>query len=63
MAEMLKNTTYEQDNLIIEKKRVETVVVATGEGMSFFVKADCEETQLVRIIGESRMRTDKVRIS
>ena len=32
MAEMLKNTTYEQDNLIIEKKRVETVVVATGEG-------------------------------
>ena len=32
MAEMLKNTTYEQDNLIIEKKRVETVIVATGEG-------------------------------
>lgn len=32
MGEMLKNTTYEQDNLIIEKKRVETVVVATGEG-------------------------------
>jgi len=29
---------------------------------SFFVKADCEETQLVEIIGESRMRTDMVRI-
>lgn len=32
MAEMLKNTSYEQDNLIIEKKRVETVTIATGEG-------------------------------
>ena len=30
--------------------------------MSFFVKADCEETQLVRIIAESRMRTDMVRV-
>jgi hypothetical protein len=29
---------------------------------SFFVKADCEETQLVRIYGESRMRTDMVRV-
>ena len=29
---------------------------------SFFVKADCEETQLVRTYGESRMRTDMVRI-
>jgi hypothetical protein len=29
---------------------------------SFFVKADCEETQLVRIYGEARMRTDQVRV-
>lgn len=29
---------------------------------SFFIKADCEETQLVRINGESRMRTDMVRV-
>lgn len=29
---------------------------------AFFVKADCEETQLVRIYGESRMRTDQVRV-
>ena len=29
---------------------------------SFFVKADCEETQLVRTYGENRMRTDMVRI-
>jgi hypothetical protein len=29
---------------------------------SFFIKADCEETQLVKIIGESRMRTDMVRV-
>jgi hypothetical protein len=29
---------------------------------SFFVKADCEETQLIRIFGESRMRTDMVRV-
>jgi hypothetical protein len=29
---------------------------------SFFVKADCEETQLVRTYGKSRMRTDMVRI-
>jgi len=28
----------------------------------FFVKADCEETQLVQIQGESRMRTDQVRV-
>jgi hypothetical protein len=29
---------------------------------SFFVKADCEETQLVRIYGDSRMRTDMVKV-
>lgn len=29
----------------------------------FFVKADCEKTQLVRIHGESIMRTDPVRVS
>lgn len=29
---------------------------------SFFIKADCEETQLIRIYGESRMRTDMVRV-
>ena len=29
---------------------------------SFFIKADCEETQLVKIKGESRLRTDMVRI-
>jgi hypothetical protein len=29
---------------------------------SFFVKADDEETQLVRVYGESRMRTDMVRV-
>jgi len=29
---------------------------------SFFVQANCEETQLVRIFGESRMRTDQVRV-
>lgn len=29
---------------------------------AFFVKADCEETQLVRIHGEARMRTDQVRV-
>jgi hypothetical protein len=29
---------------------------------SFFVQADCSETQLVRIYGENRMRTDMVRI-
>lgn len=28
----------------------------------FFIKADDEETQLVRIYGESRMRTDMVRV-
>lgn len=30
---------------------------------SFFVKADCEETQLVRTYGKSRMRTDMVRLN
>ena len=29
---------------------------------AFFIKADCEETQLVKINGESRMRTDMVRV-
>jgi hypothetical protein len=29
---------------------------------SFFVKADCEETQLVKINGESRLRKDMVRV-
>lgn len=29
---------------------------------AFFIKADCEETQLVRIDGPSRMRTDMVRV-
>ena len=29
---------------------------------SFFIKADCEETQLVRIYGDCRMRTDMVRV-
>lgn len=30
--------------------------------VSFFIQADCEETQLVRIKGKSRMRTDMVRV-
>jgi hypothetical protein len=30
--------------------------------MSFFVMADCEETQLIRINGDHRMRTDMVRV-
>lgn len=29
---------------------------------AFFINAECEETQLVRIHGESRMRTDMVRV-
>ena len=29
---------------------------------AFFINADCEETQLIRIHGESRMRTDMVRV-
>ena len=29
---------------------------------AFFVRADCEETQLVKIEGEARLRTDMVRI-
>lgn len=29
---------------------------------SFFIKADCEQSQLVKIIGDSRMRTDMVRV-
>lgn len=30
--------------------------------LSFFVVSDCQETQLVRIHGESRMRTDMVKV-
>ncbi len=37
-------------------------MVMKDAGMSFFVKADCEETQLVRVHGEARMRTDMVRV-
>lgn len=37
-------------------------MVMKDAGMSFFVKADCEETQLVRVNGEARMRTDMVRV-
>lgn len=29
---------------------------------AFFIKANCEETQLIKIDGESRMRTDMVRV-
>lgn len=29
---------------------------------SFFIKADCEETQLIKIAGKARMRTDMVRV-
>lgn len=29
---------------------------------SFFIKADCEETQLIRIFGEPRLRRDMVRV-
>lgn len=29
---------------------------------AFFVNADCEETQLVRIYGDCRLRTDQVRV-
>jgi len=29
---------------------------------SFFIKADCPESQLIRVLGESRMRTDMVRV-
>lgn len=29
---------------------------------AFFIKADCEETQLIKIKGKSRMRTDMVRV-
>lgn len=37
-------------------------MVMKDAGMSFFVQADDEETQLVKIEGESRMRTDMVRV-
>jgi hypothetical protein len=33
-----------------------------GTQTSFFIKADCEQTQLVKIIGKSQMRTDMVRV-
>lgn len=29
---------------------------------AFFIKADCEQTQLIRILGKSEMRTDMVRV-
>lgn len=29
---------------------------------AFFIKADCEETQLIKIVGDSRMRTDMVTV-
>lgn len=39
-----------------------TGLVMKDAQMSFFVKADCEETQLVKIDGKCRMRTDMVRV-
>jgi hypothetical protein len=30
--------------------------------MAFFIRADCAETQLIRIIGDSRLREDMVRV-
>jgi len=39
-----------------------TGLVMKDTMMSFFVKADCEEKQLVRIFGDARMRTDMVRV-
>lgn len=39
-----------------------TGLVMKDTQMSFFVKADCEETQLVKIDGDCRMRTDMVRV-
>jgi hypothetical protein len=39
-----------------------TGLVMKDTQTGFFVKADCEETQLVRIIAEPRMRTDMGRV-
>jgi hypothetical protein len=39
-----------------------TGMVMKDTQTAFFVKADCELTQLVRIKGESRLRTDMVRV-
>lgn len=39
-----------------------TGLVMKDAQMAFFVKADCEETQLVKINGDCRMRTDMVRV-
>ena len=39
-----------------------TGMVMKDAQMSFFVKSDCEEKQLVKINGECRMRTDMVRV-
>jgi len=39
-----------------------TGLVMKDAQMSFFIKADCEETQLVKIDGNCRMRTDMVRV-
>lgn len=37
-------------------------MVMSDTRAAFFIKADCEQTQLVKIFGESRMRTDMVRV-
>ena len=39
-----------------------TGLVMKDARMSFFVKADCQEKQLVKIIEDPRMRTDMVRV-
>lgn len=39
-----------------------TGLVMKDAQTSFFINADCQETQLVKINGKSRMRTDMVRI-
>lgn len=39
-----------------------TGLVMKDAQMSFFVKPDCISTQLIKIKGESRMRTDMVRV-
>ena len=48
-------------SIIRGAKMIGLVMKDTQTG--FFIKADDEETQLVRIYGESRMRTDPVRVS
>lgn len=39
-----------------------TGLVMKDSQMALFVKADCDQTQLVKINGECRMRTDMVRV-